>query len=651
MSKVKPISGVKRYDGPAGGWGALKRRRRRCASRWMSSRRRCCSTAPTSPTVSIARLRLAGQGAHVHLPVLRERRQGGHLGSDEQARRRRISSPSTPSPSSRPGATTTSRTHGRLTHPLVYDRASDRYVPIAWDEAFARIGAVLRALPDPNAADFYTSGRASQRGRFLYQLFAREFGTNNFPDCSNMCHEATSVGAAEIDRHRQGHGVARGFRPRRPDLLDRPQSRHQPSAHDGHAARRARAAARRSSSSIRLRERALERFADPQNPSRWSTFGSTPIASTYLSGEGRRRRRGAEGLMKARARRSTTPARAARVLDRAFIAEHTRGFEAFAADLRATAWADIDAASGLTRERAGSGRGGLCAGRRRRSSPMAWASPSTTRAPATVQQIANLLLLRGNFGRPGAGICPLRGHSNVQGNRTVGITEKPTPTLIQGIERAFGFTPPAEHGHDAVAAMRAIARGPVEGADVPGRQFRGRDAGPERMLCGDARARPRRAYRAPSSTVRTSCRRREAILLPCLGRTERDVQAGGAQIGHGRGFDVDGPRLARQAAARLAASALGARDRRGHRRRDPAAQQGRVDGLDRRLRPHPRQDRDRLSRISETTTSASGSPAVSACRCGPTERIWNTPSGKAEFLPFHGRGRGLRASPSRTSCN
>ncbi|HET6305995.1 MAG TPA: molybdopterin-dependent oxidoreductase, partial [Rhodopila sp.] len=234
---------------------------------------------------------------------------------------------------------------GRITHPMSYDRESDTYRPISWDDAFAKIGAALRALPDPNMAEFYTSGRASNEAAFLFQIFAREFGTNNFPDCSNMCHEATSVGLP------QSIGMGKGSVSL--DDFDHCEliiaMGHNPGTNHPRMMGTLHECSRRKVPIIvfnPLKERALERFADPQNPIEMGTFGATKIASTYhqvkIGGDAA----ALKGIMKALLAMAATQDD---VLDRDFINQHTNGFEAFAEDLAATDWVDIEAASGLTR--------------------------------------------------------------------------------------------------------------------------------------------------------------------------------------------------------------------------------------------------------------------------------------------------------------
>jgi molybdopterin-dependent oxidoreductase alpha subunit len=407
---------------------------------------------------------------------------------------------------------------GRLTHPMAYDAATDHFVPIEWDAAFARIGAALRALPDPNMAEFYTSGRTSNEAAFLYQLFVRAYGTSNFPDCSNMCHEATSVGLPVSIGIGKGTVTLEDF-----DHADCIISMgHNPGTNHPRMMTTLRALSRRDVPIIvfnPMRERALERFAAPQDPIEMATFSSTPIATTYYQLRAGGDVAVLKGLMK-------------RVLelgavDRAFIDEHTTGFDALVADLDATSWSDIEAASGLSRadiEAAGdvyakAERTILCYG---------MGVTQHRHGTDTVQQIANLLMMRGNIGREGAGICPVRGHSNVQGDRTVGVDEKAPKPLLDGIERAFGFRPPAEHGHNVLEAVEAIGAGRSRALICMGGNLAVALPDPETTFA---------AMRKLDLFVHVATKLNrshllvagETILLPALGRTEVDMQETGPQ--------------------------------------------------------------------------------------------------------------------------
>jgi molybdopterin-dependent oxidoreductase alpha subunit len=419
---------------------------------------------------------------------------------------------------------------GRLTHPLAYDRASDKYQAISWEDAFARIGAALRALPDPNMAEFYTSGRTSNEAAFLYQIFVREYGTNNFPDCSNMCHEATSVGLPK------SIGVGKGT----VSLDDFDHCEliisigHNPGTNHPRMMGTLHEVSRRGVPIIvlnPLKERALERFADPQNPVEMSLLGSTAIASSYYQVKVGGDLAAMTGIMKALVAMDDAAAAAGKakdqVIDHEFIATHTNGFETLAACLRAADWGDIEYGSGLAR----SDLETVAAAYARSNATIVSYGMGVTQhlaGTSNVQQIANLLLLRGNFGKPGAGICPLRGHSNVQGDRTVGISERPGTAMLENIERTFGFKPPQAHGHDAVAAMEAMLDGRSKVFVSLGGNLAVALSDPEQ--CFQAMRKLDLAVHIATKLNRSHLLvGRDAIILPCLGRTELDIQAAGPQ--------------------------------------------------------------------------------------------------------------------------
>jgi molybdopterin-dependent oxidoreductase alpha subunit len=417
---------------------------------------------------------------------------------------------------------------GRLTHPLVYDRATDHFVPIGWDEAFARIGGAMQGFDHPDRMEFYTSGRASNESAFLYQLLAREYGTNNFPDCSNMCHEATSVGLP------QSIGVGKGT----VTLEDFDSADaifcigHNPGTNHPRMLTTLRECSRRGVPIIvanPLRERGLERFESPQNPVEMLTLGATPLASANhlvkVGGDAAMFKGMMKALLEADAMNRGTGGDG--LLDRTFIAEHTIGFDALRADIEATGWAEVERRSGLSRatitEMAQvywqSERVIVCYG---------MGLTQHRHGTENVQQLTNLLLMRGNIGKPGAGICPLRGHSNVQGDRTVGITEIPTEAFLARLDKAFGIASPRKHGHDAVAAVEAMRKGTAKG-------FIGLGGNLAVAMSDPDAAFP--AFRALDLSVQicTKLNRtcllaaRESFILPCLGRTEQDVQATGPQ--------------------------------------------------------------------------------------------------------------------------
>jgi molybdopterin-dependent oxidoreductase alpha subunit len=520
---------------------------------------------------------------------------------------------------------------GRLTHPMVYDRASDQFKPIAWDAAFARIGEVLRAH-DPNSVEFYTSGRASNEAAFLYQIFAREYGTNNFPDCSNMCHEATSVGLPKSIGLGKGTVSLDDF-----DHCDLIISfGHNPGTNHPRMMGTLHECARRGVPIIvfnPLRERALERFSDPQNPIEMSTFGYENIASSYYQVKVGGDAAALKGIMKALLALDRTPGRNATVIDHAFIAEHTRGFEALVADLDATDWSDIEAASGLKRS-ALEAVASAYSHAQATIIPYGMGVTQHTSGTHNVQQIANLLLMRGQIGKPGAGICPLRGHSNVQGDRTVGITEKPSADMLARIEQTFGFRPPAEHGHDAVAAMQAIITGASKVLICLGGNLA--VALPDPAQCFPAMAGLDLAVHIATKLNRSHLLvAKETLILPCLGRTEHDIQAEGAQM-----ITVeDSMSMVHSSRGKLPPVSEFLRS-------EPAI----IAGMAAATLPHSKvpwteliADYDRIREKIEAVFPEFENfnerirvPGGFRLPLPATERIWHTPSGKAEFLVFEG---------------
>ncbi|MFD2299627.1 FdhF/YdeP family oxidoreductase [Paracidovorax citrulli] len=457
---------------------------------------------------------------------------------------------------------------GRLTHPMVYDAASDRYVPIAWDDAFALVARHLNALPDPDQAIFYTSGRASNEAAFLYQLFVREYGTNNFPDCSNMCHEPS--GSAMRPQIGVGKGTV--------TLQDFEQADaififgQNPGTNHPRMLGELREAHKRGAQIVSfnpLRERGLERFADPQNKMEMATLGSTPISTHYFQVRVGGDLAVVKGMMKHLVEAED---REGGVLDHAFIREHTTGVEALLADLRAESWALIEQESGLSEAQI---RAAAEVYRQARSVIACWGMGITQHmhSVATIQMIVNWLLLRGNIGRPGAGPCPVRGHSNVQGDRTMGIWEKPPAALLDRLQEVFGFEPPREPGVDTVEAIQAMLDGKARVFFALGGNFAA--ATPDTYETWKALQRCDLTVHVTTKLNRSHIvHGREALILPCLGRTEIDMQVAGPQgvtvedsmsmvhISVGINPPASGHLLSEPAiVARLAAATLGARSR------------------------------------------------------------------------------------------
>ena len=343
---------------------------------------------------------------------------------------------------------------GRLTEPMRYEAASDRYVPCAWEEAFALIGRHLRALESPHQAEFYTSGRTSNEAAFLYSVFVREFGTNNFPDCSNMCHEPTSRGLPPSIGVGKGTVVMEDFEhaeaifvigqntgtnsPRMMTNLVQARKRGVPIV-----------------AVNPMPERALIRFTEPQDVVQMATFGSTPIASEFVH-----IRIGGDlalfkGMMRVMLEREMS---GEEVLDWDFIRRHTCGLEAVWDDALTQDWADIVEASGVTEAQI---RRVAEIYIRSRATMLCYGMGLTQHQQGSrlLQQAVNLLLLRGNFGKPGAGLAPIRGHSNVQGDRTVGIDEQPSQDYLDRLRAVFGFEPPRAPGHHTVESVAAMHQG------------------------------------------------------------------------------------------------------------------------------------------------------------------------------------------------
>ncbi len=421
---------------------------------------------------------------------------------------------------------------GRLTHPIRYNAETDHYEAVEWDEAIADIATRLKALDHPGQAEFYTSGRASNEAAFLFQLFARGFGTNNFPDCSNMCHEPTSVGLPRSIGIGKGTVTLEDF-----DHCDFILSiGHNPGTNHPRMMTSLHAASRRGATIVVMnpfKERALQRFQAPQEPLEMATMTSTPIASTYFQVKVGGDAAALKGICKALVAmdREEVAEDGARVLDHDFIAGHTAGFEAFVRDLDAALWKDIVASSGLSRADLES----VARAYARSSAAIVCYGMGITQhrtGTANVQQIANLLLLRGNMGRVGAGICPLRGHSNVQGNRTVGITELPSPALLEGIRRTFGFEPPANDGHSVVHAIAAMRDGASKAIICLGGNLA--VAAPDPQACYTAFRNLDLAVSMATKLNRTHLltgRRAGSAtyILPVLGRSDADIQATGIQ--------------------------------------------------------------------------------------------------------------------------
>lgn len=413
---------------------------------------------------------------------------------------------------------------GRLSEPLWRRPGSERYEPVSWPEAFARIADALNALETPDQAVFYTSGRTSNEAAFLYQLFAREFGTNNLPDCSNLCHESSGVALTETI------GIGKGT----VDLADFALADaifvigQNPGTNHPRMLRTLELAKRRGARIVSinpLRERGLVRFAYPQDP-RALLGGGTQISDLYLQV----RVGGDVALLQGLAKAVLEAERRAPhgVLDWPFIRSHTEGFEAYRRGIERADWATLVEECGVPRELLQQAAELYCAAR---GVIVCWAMGLTQHrhAIANVQEIVNLLLLRGNIGRPGAGPCPVRGHSNVQGDRTVGITERPRRELLDALEREFGFAAPRKPGTDTLGAIRAMHEGRARVFFGLGGNFA--VAAPDQDVTVEALRRCDLTAQVSTKLNRSHLvHGSEALVLPCLGRSELDVQAAGPQL-------------------------------------------------------------------------------------------------------------------------
>ncbi|MGD9958217.1 FdhF/YdeP family oxidoreductase [Nocardioides sp.] len=406
---------------------------------------------------------------------------------------------------------------GRLTEPMVLRAGGTHYEPISWADAYALIAGHLTALDSADQAVFYTSGKTSNEAAFAYQLFARAFGTNNLPDCSNMCHESTSVGLAEAIGIGKGSVsladvenaeliVVAGQNPgtNHPRML----SALEKAKHNGV----------RIISVNPLQEAGLVRFKNPQKVSGWLGNG-TGLADLHLPV----RINGDLALFQGIAAHLLEWD----ALDHDFISRHTHGFEEYAAHLRTLDWAAVERSTGLPRaeiEKAAQ------LFRESSATVICWAMGITQHqnGVACVKEITNVALLQGNIGKPGAGLCPVRGHSNVQGDRTMGIWERVPGHFLDALRDEFGFEPPREHGLDTVAAIRALRDGAAKVFIAMGGNFVA--AAPDTEVT-------EAAFDSAELTVHVSTKLnrshvvhgREALILPALGRSEKDLTGGRVQ--------------------------------------------------------------------------------------------------------------------------
>ncbi|MGW0707661.1 FdhF/YdeP family oxidoreductase [Streptomyces sp. NPDC002643] len=415
---------------------------------------------------------------------------------------------------------------GRLTHPVYLPEGGDQYEPVSWERAFDIVAEELHALDSPDEALFYTSGRTSNEAAFLYQLFAREFGTNNLPDCSNMCHESSGSALSETIGIGKGSVLLEDLY--KADLIivagQNPGTNHPRMLS---ALEKAKAGGARIITVNPLPEAGLERFKNPQTPQ--GMLKGAALTDLFLQ----IRIGGDQALLRLLnklilAEHESASGAGSGAVDEAFVREHTHGFEEFAEAARAADWDETLAATGLTRERIEEALRMVLASKR---TIVCWAMGLTQHKHAvpTIREVVNFLLLRGNIGRPGAGVCPVRGHSNVQGDRTMGIFERPAPAFLDALEKEFGFAPPRGHGYDVVRAIRAMRDDKAKVFFAMGGNFV--SASPDTEVTEAAMRGARLTVHVSTKLNRShAVTGARALILPTLGRTERDLQDGGEQF-------------------------------------------------------------------------------------------------------------------------
>ncbi|MAW98348.1 MAG: formate dehydrogenase [Sphingomonas sp.] len=416
---------------------------------------------------------------------------------------------------------------GRLTHPMKYDAATDRYVAVSWQEAFDGIGARMKKA-DAKKVVFYASGRASLETSYMYSLLARLYGSHNLPDSSNMCHETTSVGL----KNATGSPVAT-IQMDDYELCDAifcfGQNVGTNSPRMLHTLKGARKRGVEIVNFNPLRERGWERFTDPQNPVQMATGGSTQISTQYHQVKAGGDISAVLGIAKIAIAADDAARAAGRepILDHHFIEQHTVRFEEFAEYVRKAEWDDILRESGLTREAIEDAARVYL---KSKALIIVYGMGITQHRYGmdSLYMIVNLLLMRGHIGRPGAGPGPVRGHSNVQGQRTVGITEKPELAPNARLKQLYDFTPPDWKGWDTVESCRHIIDGTCDGFIQLGGNFLRATPEHEKMVKGWAKL-PFQVHIATKLNKSHLHPGEDCWILPCLGRMERDMQASGPQ--------------------------------------------------------------------------------------------------------------------------
>lgn len=413
---------------------------------------------------------------------------------------------------------------GRLCEPMYLRPGSEHYEPISWEAAFDLIAEHLNALPSPDEAVFYTSGRTSNEAAFLYQLFVREFGTNNLPDCSNMCHESSGVALTKT------LGIGKGS-VTLTDLYEaeviivigqNPGTNHPRMLS---ALERCKENGGKIISINPLPEAGLQTFVNPQRLGKVLS-GGTPLTDVFLQVK----INGDVPLLKAIMSMlwHEEKKHPGQVFDMAFISQKTEGYEAFLDDLKSYDFNELLEQCGVPR---GKIKEAVELIKFKQKVIVCWAMGLTQHENAVdnIQEIVNLLLLKGSIGKPGAGTCPVRGHSNVQGDRTMGIWEAPKPAFLDKIEQVFGFSPPRHHGLAVVDAIKAMHDGKAKVFFALGGNFL--SATPDTAYTAEALRRCQLTVQVSTKLNRSHLvHGREALILPCLGRTDQDQQLSGLQM-------------------------------------------------------------------------------------------------------------------------
>ena len=413
---------------------------------------------------------------------------------------------------------------GRITHPMLLRESATHYESIGWDDAFALIAAELNELNDPNEAIFYTSGRTSNEAAFLYQLFVRQFGTNNLPDCSNMCHESSGSALGETIGAGKGTVTLEDFNLATAIFVigQNPGTNHPRMLS---ALQHAKKNGCRLVHINPLPEVGMTHFKHPQDVLRLLGRGTT-LADLFLQVRINGDVALLQGISKAVLAEEESGPRP--VLDREFIAGYTSGFEQFTSALKHVGWDEIVEHSGVSKQQIEEAARIFMESER---TIFCWAMGLTQHknAVANIQEIVNLMLLRGQIGKPGAGLCPVRGHSNVQGDRTMGIWERPADAFLDRLGSEFNFAPPRSHGFDTVRAIQAMHGGQARVFFAMGGNFL--SATPDTNYTAEALRRCRLTAHVSTKLNRAHLiTGKQALILPCLGRTEIDVQLSGPQF-------------------------------------------------------------------------------------------------------------------------